>query len=367
MAAITAREVSARSEREDSDLLLVDVRRTDAFEEWHIPGSVHVDVYDELKDDPEAAVESLEAIPEDEEIVTVCRAGEVSATATEILRERGYDARTLVDGLRGWSRVHRTADVPIDAGIVVQVARPGTGCLSYVLVSEGAAVVVDPSQYTEIYEAVLAEMGATLTAVLETHAHADHVSGARELAAANDVSRYLHPADAGTNVDTDALENGQQIDVGALALEVVHTPGHTAGSVTFDVNGEALLTGDTLFLDSVGRPDLEVEDERTLRDHATTLYGSLSRLLEYPDDALVLPAHDPDSPEPPTTATLDAVRERNAVLDHDRTGFVEAITAENPPTPPNHERIKRVNVGETELGPTEARRIELGPNQCAAE
>lgn len=366
MATITPETLSDRLEHGDDDLLLLDIRHADAFEEWHIPGSEHIDIYDELTSDPETATDALEYLPETKEIVTVCGVGEVSAIATDVLQDMGYEAKTLVDGMSGWSQVHLVASVPVETGQLLQVARPGTGCLSYVLISDGEAAVIDPSQYTETYEHLVDAHDATLTAILETHAHADHISGARALADAHDVPYYLHPADAGDLTTPTELEEDQTITIGSVAITVIHTPGHTAGSVTFDIGGEGLLTGDTLFLDSVGRPDLEGGNDTAIRARAKTLYESLQRLLDRPDDALVLPAHDPGSPEPPTTAPLTDVRERNEVLATDREAFIETVTANIPETPPNHEQIKRVNVGKETVDAAEAQELELGPNQCAA-
>ncbi|MFB6206600.1 MAG: MBL fold metallo-hydrolase [Haloglomus sp.] len=367
MSQISPNAVSERLERDDEDMLLLDIRPADGFEEWHIPGSEHIDVYDELRSDPRSAADALSVLPRDKEIVTVCGVGKVSATATAVLREMGYDARTLTDGMHGWTRVHRTAEVPLDSVQVIQVARPGTGCLSYVLISNGEALVVDPSQYVEEYEDILDERGATATAVVETHAHADHVSGARDLATKHDVPHYLHPADADALAQTTGIDDGTELGPGPVRIEVVHTPGHTEGSVTLDVAGEALLTGDTLFLDSVGRPDLEAGNREEITARAGTLYESLKRLLDRPADALVLPAHDSGSPDPPMTAPLADVREQNELLGHSRATFVDAITQDIPDTPSNHERIKRANVGQLELDETDARQLELGPNQCAAE
>lgn len=367
MTAITPQVVSRRLERNDDDLFLVDVRPEAAFERWHVPGSDNLDVYDQLQADPESAADELATLPEDEEIVTVCRAGSVADTATDLLRKMGYDAKTLADGLAGWARVHRTAALSVPDGTLVQVARPGTGCLSYVVVSDGEAVVVDPSQYTDRYETVLAEHDADLVGVLETHAHADHVSGARSLAAAHDVPYYLHPADSGSLTATTEIEDGDDLTVGETTIRVVHTPGHTEGSVTFDVAGAVLLTGDTLFLDSVGRPDLDGGDDEAIATRAGELYESVQRLLDSPDATLVLPGHDRDAPTPPETATVADLREHNDLLDTDRQSFVDAVTSDVPETPPNHDRIKGANVGEASLASDEARQLELGPNKCAAE
>lgn len=156
-----------------------------------------MDVYDELTNEPETAREAFTDLPDNREIVTVCGIGAKSATATELITDMGYDAKTLTDGMHGWSRVHRHDAVPaaLDATLI-QVARPGKGCLSYVLVSGGAAAVFDPSHYLEEYETILADLDADLVGVFDTQAHADHVSGGADLAARYGVPYYLHPGDA---------------------------------------------------------------------------------------------------------------------------------------------------------------------------
>ncbi|MGB9965734.1 rhodanese-like domain-containing protein [Halobacterium sp. CBA1126] len=369
MQEISPAELGEQLQDDDAPLVL-DIRHQEEFEEWHIPGSRNVDVYDELTEDPEQAIEPLTDLPRDERIVTVCAAGVVSQAATELLRELGYDAVTLTDGMNGWSRVHRRAKVPADIdGTVVQVARPGKGCLSHVLVSDGEAAVFDPSHYLDEYHTVFDEYDADLVGVFDTHAHADHVSGAADLAARHDVPYYLHQKDA-LALDATPVEDGQTVTVGSLDIEVVHTPGHSEGSVSFDVEGAALLTGDTLFHDSVGRVELGVEagiEDADVEGNAATLYESLQRLLDCPDDAVVLPAHDPRSPEPPVAATLAAVRARNDDLGRDRDEFVEELASDIPDHPPNFERVKRTNVGQEAVPEDELAELELGPNNCAAE
>ncbi|MFO8113924.1 MAG: rhodanese-like domain-containing protein [Halorubrum sp.] len=362
--------LSEQLRNDDEGPLVLDIRHEAEFEEWHIPGSVNVDVYDELTGDPDRAKPALSALPSESRIVTVCAAGVVSQTATEVLRELGYDAVTLADGMSGWSRVHRHAEVPVDLdGAIVQVARPGKGCLSHVLVSDGKAAVFDPSHYLDEYDAILDEYDAELVGVFDTHAHADHVSGAASLADRHGVPYYLHPKDA-LALDARPLEDGQTLTVGRLDVEVIHTPGHSEGSVSFDVDGAALLTGDTLFHDSVGRVELGVEagiEDADVEGNAATLYDGLRRLLDRPDDAVVLPAHDPGSPDPPVTATLAEVRDRNADLGRDREAFVEELASDVPDHPPNFERVKRTNVGQESVPADELAELELGPNNCAAE
>jgi len=362
--------LSERVQTDGEDVLVLDIRHEADFDDWHIPDSVNIDVYDELTDNPDAAKGELSDLPEEKEIVTVCAAGVVSQTATDVLQEMGYDALTLTDGMNGWSRVHRHATVSAALdGTIIQVARPGKGCLSHVLISDGEAAVFDPSHYVEEYEAILDDQDAELVGVFDTHAHADHVSGGAQLAERHGVSYYLHPKDA-LAIDATPIEDGQTVTVGELEIEVVHTPGHSEGSVSFDVDGAALFTGDTLFHGSVGRVELGVEagiEDSDVEANAATLYESLQRLLDRSEDAVVLPAHDPGSPEPPVTATLGDVKERNEDLGRDRDEFVETLAGDIPDHPPNFERVKRTNVGQESVPDDELAELELGPNNCAAE
>lgn len=194
-------------------------------------------------------------------------------------------------------------------------------------------------------------------------------SGAAELADRHSVPYYFHPKDA-LAIDATPLKDGKTVTVGRLDIEVIHTPGHSEGSVSFDIDGAALITGDTLFHESVGRVELGVEagiEDSDVERNATTLYESLQRLLDRPDDTLVRPAHDPGSPEPPVTATLAEVKERNEDLGRDREEFVQELASDIPDHPPNFERVKRTNVGQESVPADELAELELGPNNCAAE
>jgi len=370
MTEITPDELSVRLQSDGEDPLIVDIRNEDEFADWHIPGSVNVPVYDELGDDPAAADEAFADLPADRAVVTVCTAGVRSQVAAERLRELGYDAKTLVDGMNGWSRVHRVGPVGVDVdGTLLQVARPGKGCLSHVLLSHGEAAVFDPSQYHEEYEQLLAEYDADLVGVFDTHAHADHVSGGRKLADRHDTPYYLHPADA-EHVDAAPLTDGQRFPVGGVTVEVIHTPGHSPGGVTYAIESAALLTGDTLFHESVGRVELGVEagiDDASVEENARLLYESLHGLRSRDGDPVVLPAHDPGSPDPPVAARLSEVAERNDDVRTDRAAFVDALSSDTPDHPPNFQRVKRVNVGVERVPEEELADLELGPNRCAAE
>ncbi|WP_435102596.1 MBL fold metallo-hydrolase [Halarchaeum sp. P4] len=363
-------EVARRVQEEGSeDLFILDVRNEDDYEEWQIPGSTNLPVYDELLEyDFSTLEERLEELPEDKEIATVCVGGVTSARAAEFLREHGFDAKSMDNGMNGWGRVHREYDTATDG--VVQIVRPGTGCVSYLVHDGGEAVVVDPSQYIDQYLSVADSHGLDIVGVTDTHAHADHVSGARRLAGELNIPYYLHEDDAAELDEVTELEDGDAIDVGERELDVLHTPGHTPGSVSFRF-GDALLSGDTLFLRSVGRPDLEDSSEEAVREAASQLFDSLDYLTDLDNATVVLPGHFSDEEIRPLATELGALQEKSTnellsyVEDDDEETFVETIVESLADEPANYNEIKQINWGKTQPG-GDVEALELGPNNCAA-
>ncbi len=173
------------------------------------------------------------------------------------------------------------------------------GCLahaSYLLASEGEAIVVDPQRDVEIYLEAAQKQGVTIRHIFETHLHADFVSGHRELAARTGATIYIG-GNAGATFPHVPVKEGFALRVGKLRIDGLETPGHTSESICLVVTDEeksqrpwAVLTGDTLFIGDVGRPDLS--KTLTPQQLAGLMYDSLhGKLLTLPDDVLVYPAH----------------------------------------------------------------------------
>jgi len=253
-----------------------------------------------------------------------------------------------------------------------QVNRRGKGCLSYVIASGGEAVVVDPSRHVEWYEAFAARHGARIVQVLDTHVHADHVSGGPELARRQGAP-YFVCAGEGFELrrPVTPLSDRQQLRVGegegvSIEVRVIRTPGHTPGSTSFLVDGRYVLTGDTLFVSSVGRPDLGGHVEAWGRD----LFVSLrERLADLPDDAYVLPAHYSGSgeisPEGVVWGRLGALRASVPELQLETPdAFVDAVRGAVKDPPAFYARIIDVNLG-AEASDEQISEWELGKNQCA--
>src|SRR5438046_2886882 len=198
-------------------------------------------------------------------VAVICGHGNSSTQATRFLRERGFDAYSVAGGMASWETVYLPRRLSPTRALehVVQIDRVGKGALSYVLVSDGDAVVVDPGRHLQPYEQVIEKLGATAAAVIDTHMHADYLSGARAAAARWQVPYFVHPDDARSPYDGaegrfthQSLTEGDTIAFGRATLVAAHVPGHTLGSTALVVDEALALTGDFLFVKSVGQPDL---------------------------------------------------------------------------------------------------------------
>ncbi len=226
-----------------------------------------------------------------------------------------------------------------------------TKCLSatsYMVSSQGEAVVIDPIREPDAYLEMAEEMGVRITHILETHFHADFVSGHLELQRKTGAQIVFGP-NAKPSYPAHIAEDGEKLAVGKLTFEVLHTPGHTPESITYllrDEAGEphAIFTGDTLFMGDVGRPDLAVKSELnlTMNDLAGMLYNSLhNKIMPLPDSVIVYPAHGAGSScgkniGSELSSTLGQQKHSNYALQPmSRERFIEVVT-EGLGAPPNY-------------------------------
>ncbi len=337
--------------------------RPDGEREWSIPGSVHVDAYEAVKAGHLGPLADFDFPPG--RVVTVCAAGRTAATAAAMLRARGLDAAVLEGGMQAWSLAWNVAQASIAGCEVVQVRRTGKGCLSYIVESEGEAVVIDASVDPEVYGRLLRERGWRLVAVLDTHIHADHLSRSKLLAEQMGVELGL-PSQDRSRYPFRAISDGERIPFGAAELVALGTPGHTLESTTYLLEGAAAFTGDTMFVAGVGRPDLEGGAREELLSRARQLHHSINRLLELPAAAVVLPGHASE-PIPFDGRILGAeigdIRKSVGLTRLGPDAFVEAVLARIPPTPPNHSRI--IDLNERGEMPSDTTELEAGANRCA--
>ncbi|HLW49009.1 MAG TPA: MBL fold metallo-hydrolase [bacterium] len=348
-------------------ITVLDIRVAESRAEWAIPGSLWVDAYHAVKQGDYRSFAALD-LPVGAPVVVVCEMGSTSQLAATYLRSQGVAAESLDGGMRAWSLAWNLAELRLAGGVTaIQVRRTGKGCLSYLVSAYGEALIIDPAVGTDVYREIAAARGLNILGVADTHVHADHLSRSRLLAQDLGIPHYL-PAQAAGRVHFpfQALVDGDRIPIGETVLTVMHTPGHTWESCTYHSPAGGVFTGDTLFLDGVGRPDLEARageaDER-----ARALYRSLQRIVSLPEGTQVLPGHAGGSlafDGIPWAAPLGTVRARVPLLQLSEAAFAQTLLARIPPTPPNHSRIVAWN--ETGRWPEDDPTVlEAGANRCA--
>jgi hydroxyacylglutathione hydrolase len=222
------------------------------------------------------------------------------------------------------------------------------GCASYLIGDHatGEAFVVDPAFAIEQYLDAAAKENVRISRVLETHTHADHVSGHGRFALEHGVPVSVHPV-AQPEFPFEPLDDGQLLDVGSVSLRVVHTPGHRPEHCAFVVDESLVLTGDSLFVGDAARPDLAVD----AREGAEGLFHSLRRLVELPDGHAVYPGHVAGSlcgaaMSAARSSTIGAEKQENAALAFDDLhAFVQNSAAVSTPRPPTTARVVELNRG----------------------
>src|SRR5918997_1488683 len=246
-----------------------------------------------------------------------------------------------------------------------QITHDDLGCASYLVGDSAASVaaVVDPRYEIDAYLDLARYMGVRIEHILETHNHADHVSGHGRLAIATGATIHVHRL-AAPDYDHVAFDEGWELELGQVVIRALHTPGHrpehTAFALVDRARGDepwAVLTGDSLFVGDIARPDLAIEKE----DGARGIYSSLRGLLELADDVEVWPGHlggslcGGPSMDLKVSSTIGYERRHNtlfAVADEDE--FVERATSGLRPQPPNFKSIVAINRGPLQRRPLDA-------------
>ncbi len=370
---LTADLLAQRLERGEP-LQVLDVRMPARAAEGHIEAASFRNV----------PVARLFALPDADEtgldrsapVAVVCDRGVSSRMVALHLRQQGFEAFSIAGGMLAWSlaSVPRRIEAPGPFELVIQFDRLAKGALAYLLVHDRKALLVDPGRDLSPYIAELEASGAQLVGIAETHTHADYLSGAAAAAERWQVPHYLHPADSTSPYDgrpgrvrTSALVPEHPLELGGLTLRVESTPGHTEGSVTLRAGDEIALTGDFVFVESIGRPDLGDKSE----EWTGVLWRSLERARrEWPADLRVLPAHygaeSERNADRTVCAAFGALPGRNLpVATRDEATFRAWVAARCGGFPDSYRTIKLANLGLLSLDQEESAALEAGKNQCA--
>jgi glyoxylase-like metal-dependent hydrolase (beta-lactamase superfamily II)/rhodanese-related sulfurtransferase len=389
----------------NEDIFILDVRTPQEYESWRLS-------YDRHKTLKLIPVDSLLAqgshlikeIPKDKEIITICAHGIRSMAAANFLNQLGYDVKSLSGGMAGWNKVYDVAQVPVPSQAsfrIWQIRRVSKGCMGYMIssIQDKKAVVIDPSR--EIYESfvkVAEDNGLLIVKVIDTHQHADHVSGVAKLVKSiktntnPEIFAYFSSFEEYNGNENTGLHNikylrdGDVVEVGEnVKLKVIHTPGHTKGSLSFFIESSTLnqdgdetdgdiipyqyylFTGDTLFIDSIGRPDLRDE----ARDFAGLLYETYHQKIDnFPPNTLILPAHFNSASVTlkhgiPIYETLESLKKKIRLLSMNKDEFVSLVTETVPPKPMNYKTIISINKKMLPYDEVQIPDLEAGPNSCS--
>jgi glyoxylase-like metal-dependent hydrolase (beta-lactamase superfamily II) len=314
-------------------------------------------------------------LPADGPIAVVCGRGNSSKQVAAVLNDLGYSAISMRGGMAAWdvAVMPRKISAPKGFDLFVQFDRIAKGATGYLLASRGEAFLVDPPRKAQPYLEYAREAGCRVVGVADTHAHADYLSGGPAIARSLKIPYYLHSSDAvypydGTpaKIEYTPVSEGTAIPVGSGEIRVAHTPGHTEGSVTYRA-GDVALTGDFIFVNSVGRPDLGGQAEAW----TVTLWNSLERARrDWGGDVRVYPAHYASEKEREADRSVGCsfadVRKRNEPLRIvDQAAFLAWVGSKVGKVPDAYRKIKAVNLGLLEVWEMEAQELEGGRNECA--
>ncbi|MGA9401994.1 MBL fold metallo-hydrolase [Haladaptatus sp.] len=379
---ITVEQLRDKIDAND-DVTLFDTRNPDDYADWHIAHAENVEfsgTNDELVGDFDAQREELAP---DDEVITICATGKSAGQFAEWLEADGFEnVLTVEGGMESWSMLYDVVPIATrnDDVEILQLQRRSKGCLGYVVGDKrtGEAAAIDVTRATGTFKNAAAERGFEITHVFDTHIHADHISGGRRLADELDVPYHLGSpaATRDPEYDFDGVDPNDTVDIGDVDIKAVHTPGHTTGMTSWLIDDEALLTGDTLFVESIGRTELQFADADA-RDGARVQYATLQKvILSLPDHVKILPGHfsvtdDGEyvdvTPGVPMVTTVGSVRRTNEIVQLAEDEFVEHMFENLPSKPPNYETVIATNQGSyVPESVDEENELELGPNRCAA-
>jgi glyoxylase-like metal-dependent hydrolase (beta-lactamase superfamily II)/rhodanese-related sulfurtransferase len=374
------------------DIYILDVRTPEEHKSWKIS-------YDRYKDssvipiDALSSADSLKQIPKEKEIVTFCGHGNRSMAAAKMLSDLGYNVKSVEGGLDGWNSVYDVASIndTHPSLRIWQIRRLSKGCMSYMVASvrDKSAIIIDATcKIDKAISKIVNENDLHITKVIDTHMHADHLSGATRLAKKYGAEVYIsslegyNTENAGNGLNFKTISDGDTIQVGdEVVLEAIHTPGHTNGSMSFrlnsinkttnssndidkDNNHNYLFTGDTLFVDGIGRPDLHNKAEEFTQNLFNTYH---QKILNLPDETLILPAHFGSSFEHQKliSNTIKSIKQKMNLLSASETEFIKFVMDSTPPSQPmNYEKIISINKNMTLCDMIEQKDIEVGPNAC---
>lgn len=359
---------------EKEDIIVVDVRNEKEFERFKVESPypfsmLNIPYYDFM----EVEEESVGKLPQGATIRIVCAKENSAKYVAEIVANNGFkDVGYLAGGIKNWGnllvpkQVHQAENYK-----VYQFIRPGKASCSYGLISDDEMMLFDPSRNIDFYMGFAKEKGCRIIKSFETHLQADYIAGSRDICAQSGAQFLANDADfSGSKNDYISLVDGEMhtFSKSGPKVRVLFTPGHTPGSTCFIIDEKYFISGDMVFIDSIGRPDLGGKAV----EWAQMLFGSLNTVKMLDRNLMVLPGHyiswTEANEELIFTSSLDEVIKRNqSIYDIDTLElFVDFIKENMRPQPEEYAQIRLVNGNLEQFDNDKQEELDLGKNECAA-
>jgi glyoxylase-like metal-dependent hydrolase (beta-lactamase superfamily II) len=356
------------------NFLLLDVRNSIDFSRFQIESPfpfemLNVSYFDfmEIED------ESVAKIPREKPIRIVCAKEGSAKYVAEILEKHGFeDIGYLENGIKSWGNLLVPVLInPEENFELYQFIRPGKASCSYGLKYKEELMVFDPSRDSEFYLDFAEENGCKLIKTFETHLQADYISGSRLLSETAEVEFLANENDFGSSkIAYTPLQDGEKhsFSGNGPGVDVFFTPGHTPGSTSFIIDGKYMISGDSIFIQSVGRPDLGGQVDAW----SDILFDTLQRIKEIDGNMIVLPGHyiawEEANSDLVFAATLAQVNEFNKdIFDLDnKSDFLTFIKSNMREQPPEYATIRLINANLEQVIDDKAEELDLGKNECAA-
>ncbi|MBA3005165.1 MAG: MBL fold metallo-hydrolase [Proteobacteria bacterium] len=357
------------------DFVLLDVRNDKDFTNFSVEGPsffpyINIPYFDFMED----AQGSINLVPKGQKIRIVCAKEGSAKYVADLLCEHGFtDVGYLQQGIVSWGNalVPKKVSSDDEKYTLYQFVRPGKASCSYMLISKDEAMVFDPSRNIEVYKAMAKQHGSKIIRSFETHRQADYISGSMQLAQEKGCKVLASRLDfTGATFPYEPVDDGEICNFTKKGPEVkvLHTPGHTMGSSCYLIDNKYLLSGDTAFISTAGRPDLGGRWAEWARE----LYLSLMlRLRDLPDHVQVLPGHytswNEANREHIFMETLGNLRKHVVAFRlANEKKFAEFIEENMRPQPAVYAEIRKVNIGFLQVAEEEADVMDLGKNECGA-
>ena len=363
--------------REGHDFTLLDVRNDEEFGRFKVEGphlSKMINIpYVEFIEKEEESVAKV-PVSKDEKVRIVCAKEGSAKYVAEILVNNGWsDVKILEGGIKTWGNMLAPKLVASDDGYkLYQFIRPGKASCSYGLLYEDEMVVFDPSRNTGFYQNFAKENGCKVVKTFETHLQADYISGSKQLSLDTGAKIIGNENDFKDAAFTYHLVGDHEVfrfSKGGPEIKAIHMPGHTPGSTSYLIDSQYLVTGDTLFILSIGRPDLGGKAE----EWSKLLYNTLkTKIAQLNNDIVILPGHymqwSEANRDQMFVDRLGSIKNKNADIYgiDSEPDFIQFIKHNMRRQPEVYADIRKVNAGLLEPDDEEQEIMDLGKNECAA-